>query len=292
MKTGRRLFAALAASVLVGTGAALAAGGPAHAAPVQYANGVASGAGALASYAFGTWTLDSGHGTGGSAQVDLVHPGTAATAPTFTADHEQAGNPRWVIEFHNGDYLFGYPPAGANESALSWVLEPAGTAEPSYAAALAAAQAGGADDQVTAAFIVMDTGNPDTTVHLTNVTYNGNQVVPAPVHVPHPYVYNGHVITVSQHNAVVGWSDSKFGWPSPNHCVRVYVYGFDRPAGQAHIGFTCDNGNPANDVGYLRSLAAGHSVSLFVQPAEGTYGHNWPIPGTDAQAHIDVVTPA
>lgn len=113
-----------------------------------------------------------------------------------------------------------------------------------------------------------------------------------------PYVYNGHRLTVSAHSATVGWSDSQFGWPTAtngvlgNHCVMVFIYGFDKPAGQAHIGFTCDNGNPAGNVGYLSDLAAGHSVSLFVQPAEGSYLNHHVIPGTSPKAHIDVVTPA
>lgn len=113
-----------------------------------------------------------------------------------------------------------------------------------------------------------------------------------------PYVYNGHRLTVSAHSATVGWSDSQFGWPAVtngvlgNHCVMVFIYGFDKPAGQAHIGFTCDNGNPAGNVGYLRNLAAGHSVALFVQPAEGTYMNHHVIPGTSPKAHIEVVTPA
>lgn len=113
-----------------------------------------------------------------------------------------------------------------------------------------------------------------------------------------PYVYNGHTLTVSAHSATVGWSDSQFGWPAVtngvlgNHCVMVFIYGFDKPAGQAHIGFTCDNGNPAGNVGYLRNLAAGHSVALFVQPAEGTYMNHHVIPGTSPKAHIEVVTPA
>jgi len=107
-----------------------------------------------------------------------------------------------------------------------------------------------------------------------------------------PYVYAGHVVTVSEHNATVGWSDSKFGWPSSNHCVEVYVYGFDRPAGVAHKGFTCDNGNPAANVGYMEDLPAGHTFALFVQPATGTYGNNHPLPGTDPEAHITVITPA
>ena len=117
-----------------------------------------------------------------------------------------------------------------------------------------------------------------------------------------PFVYAGHVLTVDAHNATVGWKDgipdNATAWGSGmvnghvNHCVEVFVYGFDRPAGTAHVGFTCDNGNPAANVGYLRSLAPGHTYALFVQPATGSYGSNHPIPGTNPQAHIEVITPA
>lgn len=109
---------------------------------------------------------------------------------------------------------------------------------------------------------------------------------------PAPYVYAGHVVSVTAHSAVVGWSESRLAWPSANHCVEVYMYGFDKPAGQAHIGFTCDNGNRAADLGYMTGLSPSHSVSLFVRPATGTYASHRPIPGTDAKAHIYVVTPA
>jgi hypothetical protein len=266
----------------------------AHAATPQYANGVAHGAGATASYASGTWMLNSGHGAGGSAQVDLVSPGTATTAPTFTASTQYAGNPRWVIEFHNGDYLFGNPPAGANQSTLSWTLEPAGKAEPDYATALKDAQAGGADNQVTAAFVVLDTGNPDVTVNLTNVTYDGNAVVPQPAAVPH--VYNGHVITVNNNRATVGWNESISGWPNPaSKCEEVYITGPGfAPLGDyahAHIGFTCDNSNPMTDtnVGYLTGLQAGHLYALRIIPGTGTYGNHHPIPGAH-EAFVDVET--
>lgn len=283
---------ALSAAPVVALGGLVLGTGAAHADTVQYANGVAFGAGASASFANGTWTLDSGHGTGGSAQVQLIHPGTATTAPTFTASTEFAGNPRWVIEFHNGDYLFGYPPAGANESTLSWTLEPGGKAEPDYATALKDAQAGGSDDSVTAAFIVLDTGNPDQTVSLTSVTYDGRSVVQATPPAPKPFVYGGHVITVNNNRATVGWSESKLGWPDPsNKCVEVQIFGYGfSPNGSPHIGFTCDHSGTNSNEGFLAGLAAGHTYALRVQPAEGTYGDHHPIPGTDFGAHITVVT--
>ncbi|HXT90588.1 MAG TPA: hypothetical protein VN714_15155 [Trebonia sp.] len=283
---------ALAAAPLAALGGLALGTGAARAATVQYANPVAFGAGASASYASGTWTLDSGHGAGGSAQVQLVHPGTAATAPTFTASTEFAGNPRWVIQFHNGDYLFGNPAAGSNASNLSWTLEPSGKAEPSYAAALADAQAGGSDDTVTAAFIVLDTGNPDQTVHLTGVTYNGNSVVQATPPAPKPFVYNGHVVTVSNNRATVAWNESRLGWPDPaSKCeeVQIFGYGFS-PNGSPHIGFTCDHSGSNTNEGFLTGLAAGHTYALRVQPAVGTYGNHHPIPGTNANAHITVIT--
>lgn len=109
--------------------------------------------------------------------------------------------------------------------------------------------------------------------------------------VPKPYVYAGHVITEDNNTASVGWSDSKFGWPSANKCVEVQEFGFGLSVnGSPHIGFTCDNGNPANDVGFLRGLTPGHTYALRIQPAVGTYLNHHPIPGTNANAHVTVVT--
>jgi hypothetical protein len=108
--------------------------GTAHAGEWHYTAGTAA-------------VLDPSKVSGASAQLDLVKPPAPATAeaPTLTASSACAGDPRWVIEFHNGDRLFGELPDGTTaQSALSWTLEPAGTAEPSWAAALAAADAGGA----------------------------------------------------------------------------------------------------------------------------------------------------
>jgi len=227
--------AILAGALLAAAGFGAGMAGQAHAAGTISANAVANGAGAAATFdaATSTWTLVSPHaGTNGSAQVDLINPGTATTAPTMTVDHEGAGNPRWVIEFHNGTYLVGYPAAGDNVSTLSWTLEPGGKAEPDYTHALADAQAGGSDDQVTAAFVVEDVGNPDTTVHLTNVTYDGQAVVkfvPPPVV---PYVYGGHTVSVGYNDAVVAWKE-RCGLAQQRQQVRA---GLDLRAGLRRLG--------------------------------------------------------
>ena len=143
-----------------------------------------------------------------------------------------------------------------------------------------------------------------TAVDTFNVAVKGHPVVVPPPAPTTPFVYHGHVLTGDQHNATVGWldgiPDNATAWGSGmvnghvNHCVEVFVYGFDRPAGTAHVGFTCDNGDPAANVGYLRGLEPGHTYALFVQPATGHYGdgNNHPIPGTNPQAHITVITPA
>lgn len=124
-------------------------------------------------------------------------------------------------------------------------------------------------------------------------------VLPPPVLAP--FVFNGHVITEDNNTASVGWSDglanSAAAWQMGtvnghvNHCVQVQEFGFGfSDDGSPHIGFTCDNGDPAKNVGFLRGLAPGHTYALRIQPAAGTYGDNHPIPGTNARAHVTVVT--
>jgi hypothetical protein len=124
-----------------------------------------------------------------SAQIDLLNvSGTQAptTAPTFVSSPAPTGgDPRWVIEFHNGCYLFGQNPA-TGSGGLTWYLEPSGTLEASYSAALTAAQACGGDDTVTAAFIVTDAGEPGVAFTLTDITYNGTVTVEASTPAPTP----------------------------------------------------------------------------------------------------------
>lgn len=178
----KKLSASLSVAALAVSGS-VAFAGAAGAAVTQAANGVTYGTGgspqATYSATDDSWTLASPTSNGASAQIDLYKPAapSATAAPSFSASAYAAGDPRWVIEFHNGCYLFGTPTA-ANSTTFSWSLEPSGAAESSWSAALAAAQACGTDDQVTAAFIVDDTGSGGTPTTLTGVTYNGNSVVP------------------------------------------------------------------------------------------------------------------
>jgi hypothetical protein len=276
VRYGKKWTAGIAAALTAG-GLSMGIAPLAHAAPTIGANANAYGSGSTAVWnAAGTAvTLDPSSASGASAQVDLVKPPapTAAAAPTLTASSVSAGDPRWVIEFHNGDYLFGQLPNGTTaQSTLTWTLEPAGTAETSWTAALAAADAGGADNSVTAAFIVDDAGYAGTAVDVSGITYNGEAVVPyvkptppgpptPPVHptppAPRPYLYGGHVITVNNNDAQIGW---KFG-PGVHYVLtRTFGYGFS-PNGSPHLGFS------GGTIGYWSGLAAGHTYDIELIPA-------------------------
>jgi hypothetical protein len=278
---------------LGGIAVALAAGGLSlgvaplanAATPTIGANATAYGTGSTAAWnATGTAaTLDPSSASGASAQVDLVKPPapSASEAPTLTASSASAGDPRWVIEFHNGDYLFGQLPNGTtSQSALTWSLEPAGTAETSWAAALTAADAGGADNQVTSAFIVDDAGYAGTAVTVSGITYNGEAVVPyvkpKPKPAPRPYLYGGHVITVSNNDAQIGWNDG----PGVHYVLtKTFGYGFS-VNGAPHFGFT------GGTVGYWEGLAAGHTYDIELIPAGA---NRQPLPNAQV-GWINIVT--
>ena len=119
----------------------------------------------------GNVILTAGTDAGTAAYVDVNGESgqqAPASAPTFTSSPAQsAGDPRWVVEFHNGCYLFG------DGTADHWAVNPGGAQDVSYATALADAKACGQDNWVTAAFIVADAGNHGIAYHLTNIQYNG-----------------------------------------------------------------------------------------------------------------------
>jgi hypothetical protein len=256
---------------LGGIAAALTAGGLsvglspfAQAATTIGANANAYGSGSTAAWnASGTAvTLDPSSASGASAQVDLVKPPapSAAEAPTMTASSASVGDPRWVINFHNGNVLWGeLPNGGTPQSTISWYLNHSNTAETSWSAALAAAAPAGEDDQVTSAFIVDDSGYAGKAVSVSGITYNGEAVIPyvKPAPAPRPHLYGGHVITVDNNDAQIGWKDG----PGVHYVLtRTFGYGFSLN-GSPHIGFT------GITTGYWGGLAAGHTYDIELIPA-------------------------
>ena len=171
-----------------------ALGSAANATVEQGANGVIYGTGGTpqASYdaSNNTWTLESPTSPRASAQIDLVNPANVAIpgqglggpgisdGPSFKASAVSGGDPRWVLEFHDGCSLVGTPTA-ANSSGLTWSEEPGGSQGTSWADAFTwLGVACGADAQVTAAYIVDDTGANGVPTTLSDVMYGSENVVP------------------------------------------------------------------------------------------------------------------
>lgn len=100
---------------------------------------------------------------------------------------------------------------------------------------------------------------------------------PTPTHpAERPHVYDGHVITVNNNDAQIGW---KFG-PGVKY-VLTRTFGYDMTVnGKPHYGFT------SSDVGYWSGLAAGHTYDIELIPAGA---NRQPLP--DAQVGwINIVT--
>lgn len=304
-----------AAAAPVALGAALAAGGTAHAAtapaPTGYAASVgnipvtvsANGASSAAVVnAGGSVSLTVGSPVASAyAQAALTLPAGSvlpATAPTFVTDSAAAGSPRWVIVLANKDMLFndqsGTSADTANGSAADWEYNTGSgwSAATGYAAAVG--KVGGAGQVVARAYIVADGDQAaGTTDVISSVQYGGQLMTVKPVYAPHPYVYGGHVVTVSNNTAVVGWSE---GPGVSCEMVRIWGYGFSATDGSPHVGYTCDTGHPGTNQGYLWGLAAGHTYFLQVIPATVVdWGHRadaQPLPGVlnPRGSGIDVFT--
>jgi hypothetical protein len=89
------------------------------------------------------------------------------------------------------------------------------------------------------------------------ITYNGEAVVRYVKPAPRPYLYGGHVITVNNNDAQIGWKDG----PGVKYVLtRTFGYGFS-PNGSPHIGFT------GITTGYWGGLAAGHTYDIELIPA-------------------------
>lgn len=276
----RKKLLITAASALAAGGLGLGLTGTAHAATMHtiQAKAAAYGTGSIAAWDGNAVQLDPSNEAGASAQLDLVRPPAplATNAPTMTASSASSGNPRWVIEFHNGNYLFGTLPNGKRQHKLSWSLEPAGKSEPTWQSALAAAAPAGEDDQVTAAFIVDDSGYAGKVVTVSNVTYNGEAVVP---YAKPAYLYGGHVVRGSllPTRAAIAWRDG----PGV-HYVLTKTFGYRMSVnGSPHPGFT------GITTGYWEGLAPRHTYDIELIPANA---HRQELPNARI-GWITIVTP-
>jgi hypothetical protein len=116
--------------------------------------------------------------------------GTAApsSAPSFDTSNYTGGSPRWVLQFADGDALFGYP-AQAGLTDANWAVIPASSGAcasqkptpqyDTYAHQLAFIDNAGCGGNVTGAFIIADGNQPaGTSDTITNVSYNGETLAP------------------------------------------------------------------------------------------------------------------
>lgn len=141
--------------------------------PAQLPVTLSAGTGSTAAWdAQGNPVLTAGTDAGTGAYVRV--PGATgqaapSAAPTFTSSPaSSAGDPRWVVEFHNGCFLFG------DGTTDHWAENPGGAQDVTYAVARQwATQSCGQDNWVTAAYIVADSGNHGITYTLANVQYGG-----------------------------------------------------------------------------------------------------------------------
>ena len=91
-----------------------------------------------------------------------------------------------------------------------------------------------------------------------------------------PHLTGGHVISVDNNDAVLGWKDG----PGVHYVLaRTFGYGFT-VNGSPHVGFT------GGEKGYWSGLAAGHTYDIELIPA-GANGQ--PLPGA-VIGWINVVT--
>jgi hypothetical protein len=103
-----------------------------------------------------------------------------------------------------------------------------------------------------------------TAVETLAIDVKGTANTPPPA--PRPHLYGGHVITVNNNDAEIGWY---YGPGVSCALTRTFGYGFS-VYGSPHIGFTCfnpDKGIKDGDIGYWSGLAAGHGYDIQLIPA-------------------------
>lgn len=265
--------AAAAATVALMGGAAMLASTTADAATTPlsvslYANGDSSATWNAA----GDPVLTAGTSSGTSAQLQIKNvqdTQAPATAPSFTPSAFGGGDPRWVLEFHNGCYLFGYPNEN-NTDATAWAANPGGPQSTDYASAVTWAKACGSDDNLTSVFVVDDAGGHSlSAVTLTDVQYNGQTLAPVaktgPGRISNSYSHK--CLDVTGANYAVGgllqqWACGANGGADQQFQIVTY------PDGNSYLQAVNGNGAVFN-VTSLGSTAANRQLVLET-PWNGT----------------------
>ena len=208
-------------------------------------------------------------------QVSIVIPLAETTQGAIAAD---------VINTGAALAAAGIPAADVAYGAVTTTTSPAGYAE----------------DVTVTLYTVTPKGNAANEFEVSGVA--GGVAIPAPagdtgtasvtwsktavVATVRPHVSNGHVISLANTRAVVGWNE---GPGVTCEQVRIWGYGFSAADGSPHVGFTCDTGHAGTNEGYLTGLAPDHTYALEVVPAEGTYGNNNALPNAQV-GWINLVT--
>lgn len=197
------------------------------------------------------------------AQAGLALPTNSTlsvVAPRLATNNYAAGSPRWVLQLGNGKTLFGYPAQFGSTTANWEVVGVSGYT--TYAQAVK--EVGGYGQVVANAFIVADGDQAaGTTDVVSHVSYGGIGMTVALLRAPRPHLYGGHVITVNNNDAQVGW----YYGPGVT-CVLTRTFGPNMTAanGEPHPGFTCYNKGGLG-IGFWSGLAAGHTYAIEYIPA-------------------------
>jgi hypothetical protein len=192
------------------------------------------------------------------AASNLVPPkGTEVTIAIPLAETTQAAIAADVINTGAGLAAAGIPAADVAYGAVTATTTPVGFAE----------------DVTVTLYVVTPKGNPANEFEVSGIAGGVAIAVPAgdtgtasvtwskaapPAPVARPHLTGGHVITVDNNDAQVGWKDG----PGVRY-VLTRTFGFDMTAsnGDPHYGFT------GGTTGYWGGLAAGHTYDIELIPA-------------------------
>jgi hypothetical protein len=194
-----------------------------------------------------------------AASVKIVAAANATTATNvdLTLTTDTVTLPVAKTDNTNGTVNFGAVPSGVSEALGN---APVGVAL-SNGVLSATNAVPGVYKNVT---VTAANSSSATAVETVAIDVKGTVVNPPPA--PRPHLYGGHVITVNNNDAEIGWH---YGPGVSCALTRTFGYGFT-VNGSPHQGFTCFNASkdaPGTDTGFWSGLTAGHGYDIQLIPA-------------------------